>query len=55
MSGYTDGEIAKQGVLNPGTAILHKPFTQEELLRRVEEALSGAAQGGEHSEETVRR
>jgi two-component system, cell cycle sensor histidine kinase and response regulator CckA len=55
MSGYTHGEIAKQGVLNPGTAILHKPFTQEELLRRVEEALSTAAQGGEHPAEPVRR
>lgn len=41
MSGYTDGEIAKQGVLDAGLAILHKPFTREELIRRVEEALMG--------------
>jgi two-component system, cell cycle sensor histidine kinase and response regulator CckA len=41
MSGYTDGEIAKQGILEPGTAILRKPFTREELIRRVEEALVG--------------
>ncbi|HXW54858.1 MAG TPA: PAS domain S-box protein [Candidatus Cybelea sp.] len=39
MSGYTDGEMAKHGILNAGTAILHKPFTQDELIRRVEEAL----------------
>ena len=41
MSGYTDGEITKQGVLDVGTAILRKPFTHEELIHRVEEALSG--------------
>jgi PAS domain S-box-containing protein len=41
MSGYADGEIAKQGVLDAGMAILHKPFTREELIRRVEEALMG--------------
>jgi len=41
MSGYTDGEIATQGVLDAGMAILHKPFTRQELIRRVEEALMG--------------
>lgn len=41
MSGYTHGEIAKQGVLDAGMAILHKPFTREELIRRVEESLMG--------------
>ncbi len=40
MSGYTDGEIAQKGVLDAGTAILHKPFTREELIHRVEEALA---------------
>jgi len=40
-SGYTQGEIAKQGVLDAGMVILHKPFTREELIRRVEEALEG--------------
>jgi two-component system, cell cycle sensor histidine kinase and response regulator CckA len=44
MSGYTDGEIATQGVIGGGTSILHKPFTQDELIRRVEEALTGVAQ-----------
>jgi two-component system, cell cycle sensor histidine kinase and response regulator CckA len=43
MSGYTDGEIAKKGVLDAGTAILRKPFTREELIHRVEEALTGVA------------
>ena len=44
MSGYTDGEIATQGVLNAETSILHKPFTQDELIRRVEDVLIGVAQ-----------
>jgi len=44
MSGYTDGEIATQGVLDAGTSILRKPFTHDELVRRVEEALMGVAQ-----------
>jgi two-component system, cell cycle sensor histidine kinase and response regulator CckA len=41
MSGYTHGEIAKQGILDAGMAILHKPFTREELIRRVQDALMG--------------
>jgi two-component system cell cycle sensor histidine kinase/response regulator CckA len=48
MSGYTDGEIATQGVLDAGTSILHKPFTQSELIRRVEDALMGVTQKHEH-------
>jgi len=44
MSGYTDGEIATQGVLNAETSILHKPFTQDELIRRVEDVLIGVTQ-----------
>jgi two-component system, cell cycle sensor histidine kinase and response regulator CckA len=39
MSGYTDGEIAPHGVLEAGTAILRKPFTCEQLVHCVEEAL----------------
>jgi two-component system, cell cycle sensor histidine kinase and response regulator CckA len=39
MSGYTDGFIAGHGVLEPGTDLLHKPFTEEVLIRRVREVL----------------
>lgn len=41
MSGYAHGEISEHGVLDAGMSILHKPFTQEELIRRVEEAIMG--------------
>ena len=39
MSGYTDSFIAGHGVLDPHTHLLHKPFTEEVLLRTVREVL----------------
>jgi two-component system, cell cycle sensor histidine kinase and response regulator CckA len=39
MSGYTDSFIAGHGVLEAGTHLLHKPFTQETLARKVRELL----------------
>lgn len=42
MSGYADGEIATQGNLEEGSAMLRKPFTRDELMRQVENALAVA-------------
>jgi two-component system, cell cycle sensor histidine kinase and response regulator CckA len=39
MSGYTDSFIAGHGVLEQGTHLLHKPFTQEALAKKVRELL----------------
>jgi two-component system, cell cycle sensor histidine kinase and response regulator CckA len=39
MSGYTDTFIAGHGVLEEGIHLLHKPFTEETLLRKVRELL----------------
>ena len=39
MSGYTEEAIVQQGVLNPGIAFLHKPFTSETLGRKIRAAL----------------
>src|SRR5262249_20997477 len=39
MSGYTDETIAHHGVLKPGIAFLHKPFTTETLGRKIRETL----------------
>jgi hypothetical protein len=39
MSGYTDSFIAGPGALEPGTHLLHKPFTEETLTRKVREVL----------------
>jgi two-component system cell cycle sensor histidine kinase/response regulator CckA len=41
MSGYTDSFIAGHGVLDPGTHLLHKPFTEEVLIRKAREVLDG--------------
>jgi len=39
MSGYTDSFIAGHGVLEAGTHLLHKPFTEDVLTRKVREIL----------------
>ena len=42
MSGYTDTFIAGHGVLEKGTNLLHKPFTEEILINKVRDVLDGA-------------
>lgn len=39
MSGYTDSFIAGHGVLEAGSHLLHKPFNEETLTRKVRELL----------------
>jgi two-component system cell cycle sensor histidine kinase/response regulator CckA len=39
MSGYTDEAIVHHGVLDPGIAFLHKPFTSDTLSRKIRETL----------------
>jgi len=39
MSGYTYSAVAEHGVLEPGTYLLQKPFTEEGLLQKVREVL----------------
>jgi PAS domain S-box-containing protein len=42
ISGYTDSAIDHHGVLEPGIAFLQKPFSADELARKVREVLDGA-------------
>jgi two-component system, cell cycle sensor histidine kinase and response regulator CckA len=48
-SGYADDEIAKQGVLGGDSAFLEKPFTRDNLVRKVRELLDLPRQVGQDS------
>jgi CheY-like chemotaxis protein len=39
MSGYTDEAIVQHGILQPGIAFIHKPFTAETLDRKIRDVL----------------
>ena len=42
MSGYPDGALGEQGVLEPGAMLLQKPFTPNGLADKVRQVLDGA-------------
>jgi DNA-binding NtrC family response regulator len=39
MSGYTEETIVHHGVIKPGIAFLHKPFTSDALVQKIHEVL----------------
>jgi hypothetical protein len=43
MSGYTDDALVRDGILQPGVALLQKPFETSVLARRVREILDASA------------
>jgi two-component system, cell cycle sensor histidine kinase and response regulator CckA len=44
LSGYTEDAIVHEGVLEPGTAFLQKPFTLQALARKMREVLGSETQ-----------
>jgi FixJ family two-component response regulator len=45
MSGYTDDDVLRRGMLEPGSRFIQKPFDANALLRMVREALNRATVG----------
>jgi PAS domain S-box-containing protein len=41
MSGYTQGLLGSQGVLEPGIHLIEKPFSEEALLAKLHQVLTG--------------
>ena len=50
ISGYTDSFVARHGVLEQGMVLLHKPFTEEVLIRKVREVLDAKTAEGQKPE-----
>ena len=42
MSGYTDDEIVRRGLHDPGVSFIQKPFTAENLAMQVRKVLDAA-------------
>jgi FixJ family two-component response regulator len=40
MSGYTQGLLGAQGILEPGVHLIEKPFSETALLAKLREILS---------------
>jgi two-component system cell cycle sensor histidine kinase/response regulator CckA len=43
MSGYTDDDMLRRGIMDPRMAFLQKPFTPEALAKKVREVLDGSS------------
>ena len=53
MSGHTDSSIAQHGVLEEGISLLHKPFAEEELVRKIREVLDAGRRSAALAEDPV--
>ncbi|HXM95129.1 MAG TPA: PAS domain S-box protein [Candidatus Dormibacteraeota bacterium] len=53
ISGYTDSFIAGHGVLEAGCHLLHKPFTENELIQKVREVLATRSESKQGKPELV--
>jgi DNA-binding NarL/FixJ family response regulator len=46
ISGYTSDEVVRRGISQKDAGFIQKPFTTEELMRKVREVLSAPAPAG---------
>jgi two-component system cell cycle sensor histidine kinase/response regulator CckA len=53
ISGYTDSFIAGHGVLEAGCHLLHKPFTENELIQKVREVLDARSESKQERPELM--
>ena len=53
MSGYTDDEIVRHGIVGAGIHLLHKPFSEDELIAKVREVLDVAQAAGPASRKSL--
>jgi hypothetical protein len=44
-SGYTENAIVHHGRLDPGVALLNKPYRKRDLAEKIRQVLEGAAAG----------
>jgi hypothetical protein len=51
MSGYAQGLLSGQGVLEPGIHLIEKPFTESALLTKVAAALGAADLGDRNGQD----
>ena len=49
-SGYTDGDIARRGLLEPGASFIQKPVTPSALVEAVREEIESSGHGIESPE-----
>ena len=49
VSGYTDDVVLRNGMLEPGTAFLQKPFTRDTLMHKVRDVLEGGKKATDNS------
>ena len=53
-SGYTEDSIVHGGRLDPGLELLSKPYTREDLARKIRHVLASRAQGGRGAADAAR-
>jgi YesN/AraC family two-component response regulator len=51
ISGYTSDEVVRRGITRKDAAFIQKPFTTEELMRKVREVLDKDEKDGKEEEE----